>query len=736
MGRTAGTYIILVIAGVLLTLYVFKSIEVESKNKEIMDLNDKVKNLNSSFAEHIKMINKLVDERILQMMMGSTETRQYMLDGSYNVIDNQGYDDVYPISIFTDGYGNIILVSATDKIVKFDSNGEEILSVGVGIDVDTFHPSSFDYYDNDTVAVDSNGNIYMLNTNYYEIDGDYDNNLLSIFSKDGRLMKAWMKRVDEKDCYGGYYIEDSFPLVRAIAVYSNGDVAIIGNEVKRFSSDGKFIATYIDPCQDEINFTIDIAIDEDDNLYILGGEYYKAYEFYKVYKLDEDGRIVTSWSIYDQLDPDNYPVEIRTDGGYVYILDVKNIIHIFTDSGSLVDRIDYHLIDDEYNNNSNIIDFAVSNDTIYIIENSSDYTRTIKKIYSDKRVDVWKVYKHKPSDTELHDIAVSKDNIFIALYEDGEIKIYKYDKQDGVKVGEWTVVTRDEYGQEERVRLAHGEGKVAVALYQKGKVKVYDDGKMLLLEEYMLGPILGSKVLDVEMDERGYIYAILSDGMAIMSDGKVVKRLWITNECTIYGYVIPHYKSDDEMHGHWATPEVEWYEAVPAGTNCSDPDGDGPLERGDGQFLYIGSIAVSEYDRFYVLDEGNRRIQVFSKDDGGRFVDKLSFINPSPYHHSVDAIVDMDVDDKGYLYIATGKSVIVIDANDDDEVGKLVAAWGSICYPVNQQEEACSYPALLLHKDSYVHIVGMDVDHDDGHVYIAYSNNIVLRFRPSDKMVD
>ncbi|MEM4419010.1 MAG: hypothetical protein QXU66_05435, partial [Candidatus Nitrosocaldus sp.] len=181
---------------------------------------------------------------------------------------------------------------------------------------------------------------------------------------------------------------------------------------------------------------------------------------------------------------------------------------------------------------------------------------------------------------------------------------------------------------------------------------------------------------------------------------------------------------------HWATPEVEWYEAVPTGTDCSDPDGYGPLERGDGQFLYIGSIAVSEYDRFYVLDEGNRRIQVFSKDDGGRFVDKLSFINPSTPYHSADAIVDMDVDDKRYLYIATGKSVIVIDAADD-EVGKLVAAWGSICHPVNQQEEACSYPLSLLHKDPYVHIVGMDVDHDDGHVYIVYNNNIVLRFRPS-----
>lgn len=46
MSRTGVTYIIIAFAGVLLVLYSFKSMEVDCKDKEIVDLSDKVKNLN------------------------------------------------------------------------------------------------------------------------------------------------------------------------------------------------------------------------------------------------------------------------------------------------------------------------------------------------------------------------------------------------------------------------------------------------------------------------------------------------------------------------------------------------------------------------------------------------------------------------------------------------------------------------------------------------------------------
>ncbi|MFN4337007.1 MAG: hypothetical protein ACK4FV_05445 [Candidatus Nitrosocaldus sp.] len=113
------------------------------------------------------------------------------------------------------------------------------------------------------------------------------------------------------------------------------------------------------------------------------------------------------------------------------------------------------------------------------------------------------------------------------------------------------------------------------------------------------------------------------------------------------GYVIPHYKRSAYSHHLWGSFEIEWKEPVPAGTNCSDPDGDGPLER-DVQFYGIGSSALVD-GQLYVIDEYNRRIQVFSKYDG-KFVGKLNFINPMTPNHSIDAIADMDGDKRVHLH--------------------------------------------------------------------------------------
>lgn len=75
-------------------------------------------------------------------------------------------------------------------------------------------------------------------------------------------------------------------------------------------------------------------------------------------------------------------------------------------------------------------------------------------------------------------------------------------------------------------------------------------------------------------------------------------------------------------------------------------------------------------------------IDIWGSDNDGRLVGKLNYINPLTPNHSIDAIVDIDGDDRGYI-IAT-VSVIVIDVvdggGDDDnnkDDGKLVAAWGA-----------------------------------------------------------
>jgi uncharacterized protein (TIGR03663 family) len=57
-----------------------------------------------------------------------------------------------------------------------------------------------------------------------------------------------------------------------------------------------------------------------------------------------------------------------------------------------------------------------------------------------------------------------------------------------------------------------------------------------------------------------------------------------------------------------------------ANTPCVDPDGDGPLVEGDGQFFEPWGVAVDEAGQIYVADTWNGRIQVF--DAEGRFLRK------------------------------------------------------------------------------------------------------------------
>jgi M6 family metalloprotease-like protein len=57
------------------------------------------------------------------------------------------------------------------------------------------------------------------------------------------------------------------------------------------------------------------------------------------------------------------------------------------------------------------------------------------------------------------------------------------------------------------------------------------------------------------------------------------------------------------------------------GFNCEDPDGPGPLELGDGQFLFPSGVAIDSSNNFYVVDNNNHRVQKFSS--GAEFLLKF-----------------------------------------------------------------------------------------------------------------
>jgi tripartite motif-containing protein 71 len=81
------------------------------------------------------------------------------------------------------------------------------------------------------------------------------------------------------------------------------------------------------------------------------------------------------------------------------------------------------------------------------------------------------------------------------------------------------------------------------------------------------------------------------------------------------------------------------------GTGCVDPDGNGPLETGDGQFIEPYGIAVDSGGDVYVTDAGNARVQVF----GAEGVFKRKWTIGVPRAIAVGA---------GTVYVAPGDQTI------------------------------------------------------------------------------
>jgi len=66
-----------------------------------------------------------------------------------------------------------------------------------------------------------------------------------------------------------------------------------------------------------------------------------------------------------------------------------------------------------------------------------------------------------------------------------------------------------------------------------------------------------------------------------------------------------------DTNGHFLG-KIGSYCQISTGTGCVDPDGSGPLKLGDGQFSKPEHVSIDPKGNVYVVDRGNKRIQVFS----------------------------------------------------------------------------------------------------------------------------
>jgi hypothetical protein len=108
------------------------------------------------------------------------------------------------------------------------------------------------------------------------------------------------------------------------------------------------------------------------------------------------------------------------------------------------------------------------------------------------------------------------------------------------------------------------------------------------------------------------------------------------------------------------------------GESCVDPDGDGPLELGDGQFNNPIGVAIDARGHVYVADTGNDRIQKF--DAKGKFLAKWGSCGNGngQFHWPLGVAVDA----KGNVYVADSDNhrIQVFDSD-----GSFITKWGSHC---------------------------------------------------------
>jgi len=105
--------------------------------------------------------------------------------------------------------------------------------------------------------------------------------------------------------------------------------------------------------------------------------------------------------------------------------------------------------------------------------------------------------------------------------------------------------------------------------------------------------------------------------------------------------------------------------------SCVDPDGDGPLEAGDGQFALPQGIALDNAGNVYVTDFGNARVQKF--DSNGTFL--LKWGTRGRGEGQFNQPLGIAVDKEGYVYVS--------DYGNDrvqkfDGSGKFLLRWGSL----------------------------------------------------------
>jgi hypothetical protein len=600
------------------------------------------------------------------------------------------------------------------RVLKFNRSGTLVRTIGSsGTGDGQFQlPSS--------VAVDSKGYLYVA---------DYGNHRIQKFDPDGKFVMKWGSKCTINNDPYNYCVDPDgagplqsgdgqFYQPLGIAVDSQDYIYVVeelNHRVQKFDSDGNFIAKWgktdgtSGQGPGEFNMPSYIAVSR-------AGEVFVADTYnHRVQKMDSGG----NWTTWGGTAPSttwfNTPRGIVVDDNdNVYISDNKNRrIRIF--NTAMQHQLDWNFKDDMWGPNDIAID---NNNDVYVTEYAGrgvhKYTAdgTLLTIWSSK-CDVsfdracidpdgsglllqGDGFFYYPSDAVIESgtqeyvyVSDSGNHRIQKFKSDGTLveKIGKVDANgrsisgtgdgeftnpSGIDIGFWPGLTKRLYVADRgnnRVQYSevgsnnwfsfesgHLTSPVGIAVYESGLSTSYayvtDDNSSKIVKfnalngnyiddwpDSFTGP--NNFPTDIAVDSAGNVYVIVLHQHKLMkfSDEGVLQKEWgnTPSYCRMYD-----------------------------GQGCVDPDGNGPLETGDGQFYFPDGLAIDSQDNVYVTDSSNR-IQKFDSD--GNFLEKFKGPADIPVASFAPQLRSLRFDGNDNLYIVDeGNSRVLFFRKTSDTI--------------------------------------------------------------------
>ena len=298
-----------------------------------------------------------------QVLKYSTDGTELDLIRGEDKFDNNRRSGFSALTI--DQSGNIFTTNSySNRIQKFSSNGSFVTSWGNN------YNDQFFYIKKVIKMNDANNNIYVVDD--WTANDTNTFNLIKKFSKDGILIDSWKlpnyspnswKSFDIQDITSDKTGENLYVLIKTSGYHNDDD-----NLIRNFSNNGTLIDSWgrEGHNQTDLQYPVSMAIDKDENLYILNsepiyGDRKGISGVHQIKQFSNNGSFLTSWGSvgdYDgkkiqpvtEIDVFKNPVAVNVDyDKNIYVLDKgidedNPVILKFTNNGNLISKISIPLL--------------------------------------------------------------------------------------------------------------------------------------------------------------------------------------------------------------------------------------------------------------------------------------------------------------------------------------------------------------------------------------------------------